>query len=359
MFANLKRNACTSFLATLLTGSLYSPALATPAAFDLERFAAAQRQLQASLRQDQQAQDTTQTAELYLRPHYASHMGLLPPETAKATVLLFHGYTAGPWQLPELGQRLNAAGFHYLAPRQPGHGWMTPARLGTGQRMVSFAERQRYDDFVQQVYAQVQGLQVPVYTVGLSGGGNLALRLAELQPEITRAVAVAPFLGPDYPAAWGYLSLEALNALSFGGLVQALQTVPYNENTLSEPAETLPHTQGHLNQAYTSLKVGEKVQALQASVQFFTTADDGLSGVDPVGVLFRRLGGEARHGWYHYRAAEGMPHAMISPQQHDPAAVAELHRMIVHFLSTGQRFWRPPTPPDWYCQRVRRADTCP
>lgn len=351
------RTVAQSLSASLLSLAALLAICLPAAAFNSSRFAAGQQALQQQVAQEQALQDVTLAAPRHLRPRYASHLGLLSPERARASVLLLHGYTAGPWQLEELGARLNAAGFHYYAPRLPGHGWMDAARRGTGERLVALSERQRYETFLDTAYQALSDLQVPVYAVGLSGGGNLALRLAEKQPEIARVVAVAPFLGPDYPAAWSFGLVEVLNGLSFGGLGQALQAVPYGENTLSTPDEDLPHTQGHINNAYTAYRMGAEVQQLQARVQFFTTAGDDLSGVDPVGVLFRRLGGAARHGWFHYRAADRMPHAMISPRQHDPAAIGQLHGMIVHFLQTGQRFWHPPAPPDWYCAR-RHSPAC-
>lgn len=351
------RTAAQGLSASLLSLAVLLAICLPATAFNSSRFEAGHQTLLQRVAQEQNLQNTRIEAPRHLRPRYASHLGLLPPQQARASVLLLHGYTAGPWQLDELGARLNAAGFHYYAPRLPGHGWMDATRRGTGERMVALFERQRYEAFLESAYQALSELQVPIYAVGLSGGGNLALRLAEKQPEIKRVVAVAPFLGPDYPSAWGFALVEGLNSLSFGSLAQALQALPYGSNSLSTPDEDLPHTQGHLNNAYTAYRIGAEVQHLQASVQFFTTAGDDLSGVDPVGVLFDRLGGAARHGWFHYRSEDQMPHAMISPRQHDPAAIGQLHEMIVHFLQTGQRFWHPPAPPDWYCAR-RRSPAC-
>ncbi|MGV3524449.1 MAG: alpha/beta hydrolase [Candidatus Sericytochromatia bacterium] len=321
-------------------------------AFDQARFERGTAQLEALAAADHQFQSHSQVGQWMLRPSYHTRLALIPPAQSRGTVLLLHGYTAGPWQMPELCSRFNTAGFHCFVPRLPGHGWMTAQGVGTGQKMVSYAARyQEYDAFLEQVYAPLLDLQQPVYPIGLSGGANLALRLAERHPEIQRVAAIAPFLGPTYPLGFGFRSLDALNALTGGGVSALLAAVPYNENTRSQPEERTAHTQGSLNNALAIYQVGRDIQRMNATVQFVSTEPDALGGEGPIRELFERLGGEARHGWYHYQADEGVPHAMISPLEGRPEAVAHLHQLLIHFVASGERFWRPPPPPAWW-QRV-------
>lgn len=326
--------------------------MAPASAFEQSRFEAGAEQLKALVAADRQAQSVSPSGQLLLRPSYHTRVSLIPPAQSRGTVLLLHGYTAGPWQMPQLCERFNAAGFHCFVPRLPGHGWMTDQGLGTGQKMVSYADRYRdYDAFLEQVYAPLFDLQQPVYPIGLSGGANLALRLAERHPEIQRVVAISPFLGPTYPLGFGFRSLDTVNALTGGGLSALLAAVPYNKNTRSRPEEQIAHTQGSLNNALAIYQLGRDIQHVKATIQFVSTEPDALGGEGPIRELFERLGGEDRHGWFHYQTDEGVPHAMISPLENKSEAVAHLHQLLVHFVASGERFWRPPPVPAWW-QRV-------
>lgn len=320
----------------------------------LRTLAEAEAELQQPPRQHRPEQ--ANAPALYLRPHYQSQLLLAnrPPEQARAVVLLLHGFTAGPWQYQELMEALQTQGFHSYAPRLPGHGWMTAALRPSDQYLVRFDDRQRYEDFLVDLYVRLQSFQVPIYAVGLSGGGNLALRMAEKYPDIQRVVAVSPFLGADYPLGFGYDFVHTLQGLSGNHFHPVMARFPTANNRVSSLDELLPHTQGTVEHAYSIFRVGRSVQKIQARAQFFTTEGDVLSGKDPVKRFFKRLGGLQRHGWYHYPITAHMPHAMISPRQHHAESVAALHQMIAHFLKTGERFLRLPAPPAWWCQREAR-----
>ena len=345
---------CSGFLLFILI-LLGGKALAQTSAptFDRAVYQQGLKALQSQLYQERQWQsEGLSEQDLVLRPLYHSRLFLASePARAKGIVLFLHGFTAGPWQFLEIMQALPAHGFHAFAPRLPGHGWMDYQGEPSDVRLVGYDDRQRYEQFLDKTYAQMQAFQVPLYVVGLSGGGNLSLRLAEKHPEIQRVVAVAPFVGADYPVGFGYDLVDTLQGLTLNHFHPVMHLVHTERNSLSSLDHLLPHTQGTINHAYAIFRVGHHIQGLNARVQFFTTEGDRLSGKDPVRRLFQRLGGTAHHGWYHYPAEAGMPHAMVSPRQHPGQSVPRLHDMIIRYIQNGERYMHLPRPPLWWCQR--------
>lgn len=68
-------------------------------------------------------------------------------------------------------------------------------RFLSGARLPDSKHRDRWESFIDKTFDQGAGLLAPVYAVGLSGGGNVALRMAEKHPEVQGVVAMAPFVG--------------------------------------------------------------------------------------------------------------------------------------------------------------------
>ncbi|GAB3223258.1 alpha/beta fold hydrolase [Glycomyces halotolerans] len=111
---------------------------------------------------------------------------------AEATMLLCHGFTGDPSSMRPWGEHLRDAGFNVVAPLLPGHGlpWRELARTrwpewyGAVERGLDSAL-----DFGR-----------PVFAGGLSLGGSLALRLAELRgAELSGLVLVNPAIYDDKP----------------------------------------------------------------------------------------------------------------------------------------------------------------
>ncbi|MEU6779059.1 alpha/beta fold hydrolase [Nonomuraea angiospora] len=107
-------------------------------------------------------------------------------------VLLCHGFTGTPQSLRPWGEFLAAHGVSVSLPRQPGHGT-------TWQEM----NRTRWEDWyaeVEKAFADLQGRCPDVFVAGLSLGGCLALRLAEVHgPAIAGVIAVNPSITNDVP----------------------------------------------------------------------------------------------------------------------------------------------------------------
>ncbi len=107
-------------------------------------------------------------------------------------VLLCHGFTGSPQSLLPWATYLADAGLAVSLPRLPGHGT-------TWQEMA----RTRWEDWfaeVNRAFDELQSRCDEIFVMGLSMGGCLALRLAELRGDAVRGlVLVNPSLTADSP----------------------------------------------------------------------------------------------------------------------------------------------------------------
>lgn len=107
-------------------------------------------------------------------------------------VLVCHGFTGNPGSMRPWAEHLAAAGHCVELPRLPGHGT-------TVQEM----RRTRWPDWVAEIDAAFGRLRArtgTVVVVGLSMGGALALRMAQLHPDdVAGLVLVNPAVRLDEP----------------------------------------------------------------------------------------------------------------------------------------------------------------
>ncbi|WP_035748851.1 carboxylesterase [Glycomyces sp. NRRL B-16210] len=111
---------------------------------------------------------------------------------AKATMLLCHGFTSDPASMRPWGEYLRDSGFNVIAPLLTGHGdtWQVLAK-STWQQWYA-----RLDAALDEALA----LGRPVFAGGLSMGGSLSLRLAELRGgDLAGLVLVNPAIFDDKP----------------------------------------------------------------------------------------------------------------------------------------------------------------
>ncbi|HXW46935.1 MAG TPA: alpha/beta fold hydrolase [Streptosporangiaceae bacterium] len=107
-------------------------------------------------------------------------------------VLLCHGFGGDPRTLRPWAQYLADAGLSVLLPRLPGHGttWQELART-------------RWEDWyaeADRAFDEMQARCEEIFVMGLSMGGCLALRLAELRGDAIRGVVlVNPSITADTP----------------------------------------------------------------------------------------------------------------------------------------------------------------
>ena len=105
-------------------------------------------------------------------------------------VLLCHGFTGSPQTLRSWAEYVAGQGFTVSLPRLPGHGttWQDMARTGWQDW---YAE-------VDAAFAALASRSEQTFVFGLSMGGCLALRLAEVHgKEVRGLVLVNPSLAPD------------------------------------------------------------------------------------------------------------------------------------------------------------------
>jgi carboxylesterase len=111
-------------------------------------------------------------------------------EGSSIGVLLCHGFTGSPYSLRPWAEYLADAGLSVSVPRLPGHGT-------TWQEM----SRTRWEDWYAEVdrgYEGLRGRAGEVFVMGLSLGGCLALRMAELRGTgVSGLVLVNPSLAAD------------------------------------------------------------------------------------------------------------------------------------------------------------------
>ncbi|MFD0774562.1 alpha/beta hydrolase [Streptomonospora algeriensis] len=107
-------------------------------------------------------------------------------------VLLCHGFTGSPHSMRPWAQHLADAGLTVDLPLLPGHGtsWQEMATTTSAQWLAE----------VEAALLRLHGLCGTVFAMGLSMGGCLALRLAELHPDKVRGVVVVnPSLAVENP----------------------------------------------------------------------------------------------------------------------------------------------------------------
>jgi len=105
-------------------------------------------------------------------------------------VLLCHGFTGSPHSVRGWAEYLAQAGLSVSVPRLPGHG-TTWQEMNRTRSEDWFAEADR-------AFEELRGKCDEMFLMGLSMGGCLALRIAELRGDAVRGVVVVnPSVAPD------------------------------------------------------------------------------------------------------------------------------------------------------------------
>jgi carboxylesterase len=118
-------------------------------------------------------------------------------------VLLCHGFTGSPQSLRPWAEYLADAGLSVSLPRLPGHGT-------TWQEMA----RTRWEDWfaeINRAFDELRSRSDEIFVMGLSMGGSLALRLAELHGTAIRGLVL---VNPSVTADSGML-FAAIRVLKF------------------------------------------------------------------------------------------------------------------------------------------------
>jgi esterase/lipase len=106
---------------------------------------------------------------------------------SRTGVLLVHGFTGNPMSLRPWGEYLAAEGFAVRCPLLPGH--------GTRWQDCNASTHDQWTAAVEEAFDQLAAECDRVFVAGLSMGGTLATRLAEVRPkEVAGLVLVNPAL---------------------------------------------------------------------------------------------------------------------------------------------------------------------
>lgn len=122
----------------------------------------------------------------------ATRAKLFEPEAeARATVVLWHGFTNAPSQFTLVAEALAAQGFRVLLPRMPLHGRADVLNRDLGELTVT--QLLDHADACMDIAA---GFPEPIWVGGLSAGATLAAWVAANRSRATRLVLAAPLIAP-------------------------------------------------------------------------------------------------------------------------------------------------------------------
>jgi carboxylesterase len=94
---------------------------------------------------------------------------------ARTGVLLVHGFTGNPMSMRPWGEALAAEGFTVRCPLLPGH--------GTSWQDCNSSTHEQWTETVERAFDELRATCDRVFVAGLSMGGTLATRLAEVRPD--------------------------------------------------------------------------------------------------------------------------------------------------------------------------------
>jgi len=219
---------------------------------------------------------------------------VLQPPAPKAGALLLHGLSDGPYSLRALGERLHGAGFLVIGLRLPGHG-TAPVSL-TRATMEDFAAATR---IAARDLRERLGVNLPMYLVGYSNGGALAVEyaLARLEGESLPAtdglVLISPAIGVSPAAAFAPM-VQILSRLP--GMEKAAWTDigpeydPYKYNSFPVNAgDQVYRLTRRIQERLDRLDRGQGVQGLPPVLAFQSVVDATIVPTAVVDRLFRRL----------------------------------------------------------------------
>ncbi|MFI5953510.1 alpha/beta hydrolase [Cryptosporangium sp. NPDC051539] len=186
---------------------------------------------------------------------------------APAGILLSHGFTGSPQSIRPWGQALHAAGYTVSCPLLPGHGtrWQD-------------MNRTTWEDWYGEVEREYLALRdrlpagAPVVVGGLSMGGTLATRLAEVHAGLATEPAGLLLVNPSY------LTLRKDAAL-LPVVSKLIGSFPGIANDVKKPgAQELAYTRLPLKAAASLSKLWKIVRAdlgrVTVPIRLFRSADD-------------------------------------------------------------------------------------
>lgn len=288
-----------------------------------------QAQVQDEVQWTQQANEDG----VHLRQNAVSIFKPAEVSEPKGTVVMYHGFTAGPWQYKEMAEQFHQEGYNVYAPRMPGHGLVDESGKPWRKDIPEAGEGEIWTEFIDETIEDAERLGAPVYTVGLSGGGGVALQSAKRHEEVKGVAAMAPFVGGDGVVGMFLPVLSLVDTVTFGLFGKLLNAIPMGKAKPSADNDPTPRTPASLGQAVAMYRVGASAKELEQPLQLLTTAKDKVSGVRENRKRYEGGAGPEHNGWYHFPAEEKVKHAMLSRLENpNTASVETLEEVVSDFI---------------------------
>jgi len=222
-----------------------------------------------------------------------NHSFELSTDTPAVGVLLLHGMSDAPYSLHNLGTRLHAEGAHVVGLRIPGHG-TAPSGL----------DKVRWQDMAAAVKLAVKHLHEkvggrPVYIVGYSNGGALALHYAlsviedPTLPPVKKLVLISPEIGVTKMAALAVWQerighILGLEKLRWNDVLPEYDPFKYNSFAINAGDQAYRLTIEN-RKRLDALAKSEKLDQLPPILAFQSVLDATVSAPALVEELFEKL----------------------------------------------------------------------
>nr|WP_313407568.1 alpha/beta hydrolase [Pseudomonas sp.] len=218
---------------------------------------------------------------------------LPPPGTARGAVVLLHGLTDSPYSLRHIAQHLSEQGLLAVVPRMPGHGTVPAALTAAHWEQWLAATRLAVRE------ARRQVPDGPLYLVGYSNGGALALRysLAALEDESLampqRLVLISPMIGVTSYARYAGLAalpavLPAFAKSAWMNVLPEFNPFKYNSFPVQAARQTYELTR-EVQNAFDAAEADGRLSRLPPVLALQSLADSTVSTPAVVHRLFDRL----------------------------------------------------------------------
>jgi alpha-beta hydrolase superfamily lysophospholipase len=214
-------------------------------------------------------------------------------DVPKAGVLLLHGLSDSPYSMRSLGLRLHEAGAQVLGLRVPGHGTAPSGLVSVKWEDMAAAVRLAMRHMKDKVGDR------PIYIVGYSNGGALAVRYAletlddKTLPPVDRMVLLSPEIGVIPVAALAIWQarlghLLGLQKLEWTDILPEYE--PFKYGSFAVNGGDLSHRLTGVNRSrLTELRNTEKLQQFPPTLAFQSAVDKTVSMRAVVEVLFKQL----------------------------------------------------------------------
>ena len=217
----------------------------------------------------------------------------LSADTPRAGVLLLHGMSDSPYSLKVFGQRLNAEGAWVIGLRLPGHGTL-PSEL----------VRVRWQDMNAAVQIAMRRLHDkvghgPLYIVGYSNGGSLAVKYAlssmenSALPTVDGLVLISPAIGVARVATLAKWQdrvgrLLGLDKLAWATILPEYDPFKYNSFPVSA-ADQVHRLTGAIQASLRALGASGRLTGFPKVLVFQSVVDSTVSPAAVVKGLLARL----------------------------------------------------------------------